>query len=142
MAVVGSAAIILLVVFGIERLKRAKTSVSIPKEELSQIVAYCRGLGPKKLDYREDPEAIDQLIEMVSGEYEYVKDWSTVGMIPGGVNAVYFYYWGQSEPIPLYYADGLVAVPGFLEGHFDLYQKKSSPVSFEAFEEYLFEYGW
>ena len=137
-----SVVIILLVVLGIERKKREKIIVTIPIDNLSQITAYCQGLGPKKLDYRKDPEAIIQLIEMVSGEYEYVKDWSTVGMIPGGVNIIKFYYWGQSEPVTLYYADGLVAAPGLLKGHYDLYQKKTSPVSFDNFEEYLFTYGW
>ena len=141
-AIVAAAVILLLVgAFALIQAKNSKMSIDIPREDLDYIVIYCRGLGPKKLDYAEHSAMIDSVAETLSGEYKFAGLWSNKGVSGGGPNTVLFYFEGSNEPLEVQYVNGRVAVERRSAGHYRLYKKADSLLVLSELEEYATAYG-
>lgn len=133
--------VLLLAAVALIQAKNAKISIDIPREDLDYIVIYCRGLGPKKLDYAEHSEIIDSAAERLSGSYKYAGRWSNIGVSGGGPNTILFYSKGSAEPLELRYVNGRIAVERRSAGHYRLYKKADSLLGLSELEEYAIVYG-
>ena len=98
------------------------------------IVCYTRGLGPRRLEYSENREVIDDLCRMLSGEYAYVKTWRDPGRDGGGVSRIDFYAPNGREIQTVYYLDGRICIKGRLKGSHHLYRHAENILDLTALE--------
>ena len=107
----------------------------LDSDKVGYIICYCRGFGPKKLEYSENQEVIDELCRMLSGEYEYANTWRDKGRDGGGASKLGFYDAAGNEVETVYYKNGFICVEGRAEGSYYRYRHKENDLSFTALEE-------
>ena len=123
------------------RYDRRNIRVEIDGERVAYVVAYCQGLGPRRLDRREHLEMIDGLAEMLTGEYAYRESRSNYGSSGGGPYSILFYGENGQVLADIRYFNSCIAVRQNQRGKYRLYEKNDGRLSFGEFEVYLNTHG-
>ncbi len=137
----GVTIIILVLSIFVVNYRDRNISIEIQREDIAYIVGYCRGYGPRKLNYSEHSMMIDQVIQILSGEYTYQKIWSNDGKSGGGPYSIVFFSDDDEELYRVQYVDGYVAQEKTNTSKYYLYEKNNDHVLLDDFEEYLDLYG-
>ena len=136
-----TAAVVVLAAVLWIRHDRQNIRVEIDGERVTYIVAYCQGLGPRRLDRREHPEMIDSLAEMLTGEYAYRETRSNYGVSGGGPYSILFYGENGQVLADVRYFGDCIAVMKNQRGKYWLYERVDGRLSLGAFETYLNTHG-
>lgn len=131
--------IILLVVFSllVSWTKRQHISLSINTTNLSYIICYCDGMGPRRLDFKDNETVIDDLCKSISGEYNYVRWWIEPGTDGGGLSKICFFDEDGNEMNTIYYWNGYICKKSILGNAYFLYTHKEHRINFSEVEKAL-----
>lgn len=136
-------AVILLAAVIIWGLMSPRQSISYELEgELCYVVSYAQGGGPKRLNYAEHKELLDDFLDKLTGDYKYSGRLSVRGLDgSGGVHALLFYN-NKGEMIDeIRYHDGFLCVTGRSKDEYYLYSPLGEPVPFDDIAQAAGLYG-
>ena len=126
LALIGSIVVILiLAVFGTVCFSHRSITLSINTEKLSYVICYSRGLGPRKLDYTEHQKTLDEIFDMVSGEYRYVRRENSSGQSGGGPYSIFLYDNSGELINTIRYMNGQLYIPANGNGKYYIYRNKN-----------------
>ena len=133
-----AAILVILILAAVVSLRPAGTvEYDLDSDAVGYIVCYTRGLGPRRLEYSENREVIDDLCRMLSGKYAYVKTWRDTGRDGGGVSRIDFFDPNGNEIQTVYYLDGRICIKGRLKGSYYLYRHTENILDLTALEDAL-----
>lgn len=101
---------------------------------------YVRGwmnTGFRNAYYKDNKDALDKLVDMVEGEYQYIGEYSIEGKSGGGAYGITLYDSNGDVIYQILYRDNTLFFKTDKESEFYVYEKIGSELSFEWFEEYL-----
>ena len=134
------AVVAVIIIAAVGFVRKQSMRVELDTQGLNYVVCYSRGLGPRRLEYVEHRELIDDLLDKVSGEYKYTGTYSNAGYSGGGPNALKLY--GEKNKLlgEFLYRDGKIYKSQGNSKYY-IYKNKEGLIDFEDFEEILNLYG-